>query len=204
MDAVTGLLGGAFDPPHLGHLALARAGIDRFGLERLLIRVVATPGHKRVVTPAEDRLALACIAFADVAEAEISLDRHARTVDSLEELALDDPVFLVGADEFVSFPTWKRPDRVLELARVGVATRPGYPREQLDAVLLRLGRPERVAFFEIPPYPVSSSSIRSMVAAGESIDDLVTPRVAAEIERRRLYRDLPEPTGTRVDSTETR
>ena len=58
-------------------------------------------------------------------EAEVALDPIARTVDSLEALALDDPVFLIGADEFVALPTWKDPQRVLDLARLGVATRPG-------------------------------------------------------------------------------
>lgn len=188
MDAVTGLLGGAFDPPHVGHVTLARRAIERFGLQRLLVRVVVSPGHKHVATPAEDRLALARVAFAALPGAEVALDPHDRTVDSLEELALDDPIFLVGADEFASFLDWKQPDRVLELARLAVATRPGYPRAQLEPVLAGLRRPDRVTFFEIPPQPVSSSSIRSMVAAGTSIEGLVTPEVADEIARRGLYR----------------
>jgi nicotinate-nucleotide adenylyltransferase len=188
VDAVTGLLGGAFDPPHVGHVTLARRAIDRFGLQRLLVRVVVSPGHKDVPTPAEDRLALARVAFAALPGVEVALDPHDRTVDSLEELALDDPIFLVGADEFASFLDWKQPDRVLELARLAVATRPGYRRAQLEPVLAGLRRPDRVTFFEIPPQPVSSSSIRSMVAAGTSIEGLVTPEVAAEIARRGLYR----------------
>ena len=122
-----GVFGGMFDPPHRGHVALARAGVEHFALDRLLVRVVADPGHRTVETPAELRLQLADVAFADIPGAEVALDPCARTVDSLESLGLDDPVFLVGADEFVSFPAWKDPQRVLELARLGVATRPGYP-----------------------------------------------------------------------------
>ena len=80
-----GLLGGVFDPPHVGHVALARAAVAQLELERLLVYVVADPGHKRATTPAETRLALARLAFADVPEATVELDRHARTVDSLEE-----------------------------------------------------------------------------------------------------------------------
>src|SRR5581483_529162 len=133
-----GILGGAFDPPHLGHVALARAAIEHFRLERLLVRVVAAPGHKQVVAPAEARLELARLAFADVAQAEVALDRHGRTVDSLEELSLDDPVFLIGADELVSFATWKEPERVLALARLGVATRPGFPPARLERALASL------------------------------------------------------------------
>ena len=106
MAAVTtGVLGGAFDPPHLGHVALARAGSARFGLGRLLVRVVAEPGHKDVATPPGVRLALAGLAFASLAGAEVALDPFARTVESLEALDLDNPVFLVGADEFADFLT---------------------------------------------------------------------------------------------------
>ena len=100
-----GILGGAFDPPHLGHVELARDGLERFALDRLLVRVVERPGHKEVSTAAAIRLDLARLAFAPVAVAEVSLDPFARTVDSLAALALPDPVFLVGADEFASFLT---------------------------------------------------------------------------------------------------
>lgn len=189
--SVVGLLGGAFDPPHLGHLALARGAVAHFGLERLLVRVVADPGHRLVTAPAEARLRLAELAFAAVPEAEVALDPYRRTVDSLEALTLSDPVFLVGADEFACFPTWKEPDRVLELACLGVATRPGHPRERLDAVLAGLARPERVVFFEIEPLPISSSSIRARVASGDTIDGLVPSAVAAEIDRLGLYRRSP-------------
>jgi nicotinate-nucleotide adenylyltransferase len=182
-----GLLGGAFNPPHAGHVALARAAVVRFALDRLLVRVIADPGHKEVATPAAVRLALTRLAFTDVPAAEVGLDPHARTVDSLVELALDDPVFIIGADEFAAFLDWKQPDRVLELATLGVATRPGYPRRTLDDVLARLRRPDRVVFFDIEPLPVSSSDIRRRIAAGEPIDGLVDPAVAAEIRRLGLY-----------------
>jgi nicotinate-nucleotide adenylyltransferase len=182
-----GILGGAFDPPHEGHIALARAAIDHFRLDRLLVRVVEDPGHKRVEACAADRLALAQLAFADVPGVEVTLDPFARTVDSLEELGFDDPVFLVGADEFVSFLEWKHPERVLELARLGVATRPGYPRRALDDVLAQLAQPERVALFPLEPSAVSSSEIRRRVRAGAPLEHLVSPAVAGEIGRRGLY-----------------
>ena len=120
MAVKVGVFGGAFDPPHVGHVELARAGIERFDLDRLLVRVVEQPGHKDVSTAAEIRLFLSELAFAPLDEAEVSLDPFARTVDSLEALALDDPVFLVGADEFADFASWKEPARVLQLARLGV------------------------------------------------------------------------------------
>lgn len=190
-----GILGGAFDPPHVGHVELARRGIERFDLDRLLVRVVEEPGHKDVATAPQIRLFLAELAFAPLDEAEVSLDPFPRTVDSLEALALDDPVFLVGADEFASFLAWKEPERVLDLARLGVATRPGVDRASLDAVLARLGRPDRVGFFEIDPLPVSSSDIRGRLAAGGSIRGLVPPPVEAEIARLELYRHVHRPGG---------
>ena len=188
MGLAVGIFGGAFDPPHLGHVELARRGIEHFGLEHLYVRVVADPGHKDVGTPPTVRLLLAALAFAPLGEVDVSLDPHARTIDSLEALGLDDPIFLVGADEFAAFLEWKEPERVLELARLGVATRPGVDRSRLDAVLAQLGRPDRVSFFEIEPLPVSSSDIRARVAAGASIDGLVPTAVEAEIARLGLYR----------------
>ena len=189
MGAVSvGVFGGAFDPPHVGHVELARRGIEHFDLGRLLVRVVEDPGHKDVRTPPDVRLHLAELAFGPLAGVEVELDPCARTVDSLLALGLDDPVFLVGADEFASFLSWKEPGRVLELARLGVATRPRVDRGRLDAVLGRLERPERVSFFEIEPLPVSSSDIRARSALGRPIDGLVPPAVAAEVARMELYR----------------
>ena len=99
-----------------------------------------------------------------------------------------DPTFLIGADEFLDFSTWKEPDTVLDLARLGVASRPGYDPGRFEQVLKGLERPDRVSFFEIEPVPISSSDIRGRVARGESIEGLVPPAVAAEIESRGLYR----------------
>ncbi len=183
-----GIFGGAFDPPHNGHIALAREAISHFGLSRLLVRVVADPGHKSVETAPEDRLALTEIAFATIDEAEVSLDPFSRTVDSLEALCLDDPVFLIGADELAAFPSWTRPDLVLELARIGAATRPGSDLADLDRVVRALGLPERVELFPITPLAISSSEVRDRVSAELPISDLVPTGVAAEIRRLGLYR----------------
>ena len=190
-----GVFGGAFDPPHVGHVELARRGIEQYGLDRLCVMVIEDPGHKDVATPPRVRLALSELAFGPLDQAEVSLDRFARTVDSLAALDLVDPVFLIGADEFASFLAWKDPERVLELARLGVATRPGVDPEALCGVLVQLRRPERVSFFEIEPLPVSSSEIRALAAAGSPITGLVPPAVEAEIERLGLYRPVDPPGG---------
>jgi nicotinate-nucleotide adenylyltransferase len=185
-----GLFGGVFDPPHNGHVALARSALEQLRLERLLILVVADPGHKRAQTPAETRLELARLAFDDP-RIDVELDPHARTVDSLEARSLLDPVFVIGADELADFPEWKEPARVLGLARLAVATRPGVPDEPVREALAHLQalhpRPDRISFFAIEPVPVSSTMIRERVARGESIDDLVPPKVADAIRRLGLY-----------------
>jgi nicotinate-nucleotide adenylyltransferase len=182
---VTALFGGAFDPPHLGHVALVEEARRRFAPERVVVLVVADPGHKGVDADAVDRLALARAAFPGD---DVELDHHARTVDLLRDGAYLDPLFLVGADEFVDFPSWKEPDAVLELARLGVATRPGYPSGQLEAVLAQLARPDRVLLFEIQPVDVSSSKVRGRVSRGKSIEGLVPPAVQRAIADAHLYR----------------
>jgi nicotinate-nucleotide adenylyltransferase len=182
---VTGLLGGTFNPPHNGHLALARAAQKHFGLDDLVVLVAERPGHKEVQLDAGTRLTLAQAAFPDYA---IEPDPHERTVDMLRAGDWSEPLFLIGADQFVDFLTWKDPEGVLALARIGVATRPGYPRERLDAVLQRVSRPDRVEMFEIEPVPISSREIRDRVSRGESIDGLVPSAVAELIRSLGLYR----------------
>ena len=186
-----GILGGVFDPPHVGHLAFARAAFEHFGLERLLVLVVADPGHKHAEAPAEARLQLARLAFADLTGIDVELDAHRRTVDFLEERRPADAVFLVGGDELADFASWKDPRRILELVRLGVALRPGVPEERVREALARVPAPDRISFFEMPPVPVSSSQVRERVRRGQPIDHLVPERVAEEIVRRGLYSGSP-------------
>ena len=175
--AIVGIFGGRFDPPHLGHLALARAAIERFGIDNLHVTVVADAAHKSSVASAADRLAMAELAFVEL-DATVELEEHRYTVDALEAAGYDDPVFLIGADELVAFPTWKSPERVLELARLGVATRPGYAPAAASP---------RIEIFELEPHPVSSSEIRECVRRGKPLDGLVSPAVARYLEERGLY-----------------
>ena len=181
----TGLLGGTFNPPHYGHLALADAAREHFDLDDLAVLVAVRPGHKEVELDGETRLRLARAAFPDY---DVELDPYERTVDLLQAGRWRDPIFLVGADAFSEFLMWKEPDTLLTLARVGVATRPGYPKELLDHVLEQLTHPERVEFFEIEPVAISSRDIRDRVSGGEPIDALVPPAVAELIESLGLYR----------------
>jgi nicotinate-nucleotide adenylyltransferase len=180
-----GIFGGAFDPPHRGHVELARSAKRELGLDRVIVLVAAQPGHKEVSTPAEVRLALAQAAFP---EDEVLLDDHARTIETLEaHPEWRDPFFLIGADEFCDFLSWVRPNDVVARARLAVATRPGFPRERLERVLEQLDRPERVLFFEIESIPVASRDLRSRLEAGEDVSEDVPSAVASIIRSGMLY-----------------
>jgi nicotinate-nucleotide adenylyltransferase len=181
---LTGLFGGAFDPPHVGHVALANAAKRHFGVPQLTVLVAEHPGHKETFLPAETRLELAKAAFPDD---DVRLDPYPRTLDLLRAESFDEPLFIIGADQFSDFLSWKDPDAVLERARLAVATRPGYPRERLDAVLEELDQPERVVFFDIEPNPAASREIRALAAAGAPLAGLVPDAVGRLIQVRGLY-----------------
>jgi nicotinate-nucleotide adenylyltransferase len=177
---MTGLYGGAFDPPHNGHVALAAGSKRAFAIPRLLVLVSENPGHKTTHSPADVRLELARAAFPDD---DVRLDPYPRTIELLRAEQFPEPLFVLGADEFCDFLSWREPDEILELAELAVGTRPGFRRERLDSVTERLRRPERVHFFEIEPNRASSTAIR----AGEPPDGLVPPAVAALIRQHHLY-----------------
>ena len=185
---MTGLFGGAFDPPHNGHMALAQTALEHFGLERLLALVVVDPGHRDVVLDFPARFTLAELAFGGLPRTKVVAEEHRFTVDAVRGAPFGDAIFLVGADEFAGFLSWQEPDGVLEEVRLGVATRPGFPRETLEPVRQALAWPDRVEFFGIPEVPVSGTEIRRRAVRGEPIEGLVPPAVAAEIDRLGLYR----------------
>ena len=180
---MTLLYGGAFDPPHNGHVELAREAEARFG-SPLVVLVTGNPGHRGVTASAEDRLELARAAFPS---RRVELDPHRFTIDLLRAGSWPDPVVVLGADELIDFPRWREPRAVLALARLAVATRPGYPVERVEEALARLGR-ERIDLFEMPAVPVSSTEVRSRLLRGEPIADAVPPAVARLIRKRGLYR----------------
>jgi nicotinate-nucleotide adenylyltransferase len=185
---MTGLYGGAFDPPHLGHVALARAALEHFGLERLVVLVSARPGHREVVLGVDERLRLADLAFDGLGPVDVRRDDHGRTIDLLRAEDFGEAILLIGADQLVDFPAWKEPDAIVERVQLGVATRPGLSRGELEAARDRLSRPDRVHFFEIEPHPISGRELRALAARGESLDGFVPAAVAREVASRGLYR----------------
>jgi nicotinate-nucleotide adenylyltransferase len=176
----TGIFGGRFDPPQVGHVALAKAALEQLPIDRLLVLVAAAPGHREVVAPPEERLWLARLAF-DFAD-EVALDEHAFTVDLVRDGRFDSAVFVVGADEGAAFPTWKEPDEILRHVRLAVGTRSGFP----PADLAEYG--DRVLSFELVSPPVSSTEVREGIAKGETLDGLVPPAVVRAIQEHGLYR----------------
>jgi nicotinate-nucleotide adenylyltransferase len=180
---VIGILGGTFDPPHNGHLALAEAAARELALDELVFLLAARPGHRPCAEDADTRLELARAAFGDVPHSRVERDENAFTVDAVRGGRFGDAVFVVGADEGAAFPTWKKPDEVLRWVRLAVGTRSGYP----PADLARYG--DRVLSFDLGSPPISSSAVRARIQAGKPIDDLVPPKVAELIRDRSLYRN---------------
>jgi nicotinate-nucleotide adenylyltransferase len=177
---VIGLLGGSFDPPHNGHVALAKAALEQLSIDRLVVLVAERPGHREApIVDAETRLKLARAAFPD---AHVELEPHPYTVDAVRGSRFDDAVFILGADQAGALDSWKDPNEVLKHVTLGVGTRAGYPKPDLS----RYG--DRVIQFELESPNVSSSEVRRRIASGETIAELVPPAVAKLIGALGLYR----------------
>jgi nicotinate-nucleotide adenylyltransferase len=188
------LLGGTFDPPHVGHVATAAIVRHALALDEVWLVVANRPWQKtgtRAVTPVADRLAMteAAVAGLDgVSASRIEIDRggDSYTADTLAELRAEQPgrhlFVVVGADAAAGLPTWERADEVRRGATTVLVDRPGVPIPGLPAgwSFVRV---------EIPRIDVSSTDLRRRVGRGEPIDGLVPPAVRAAIDERGLYRD---------------
>ena len=167
-----GLLGGRFDPPHNGHVALAKAALEQLPIERLLVLVAERPAHRDAIAGAEDRLDMARAAFEGLGV--VVLDPHQYTVDAVRGGRFGDAYFIVGADQAAEFENWKDPDEIRRWVQLAVGTRAGF---------------EGAVTFEFDSPDISGTDVRGRVARGEPIDDLVPPAVARIIDERGLYAD---------------
>ena len=195
----TGILGGTFNPPHIGHLIAAQEAHLQLGLDRVVFMPAGIPPHKQrgVEEPgAVHRLAMCRHAIGsdprfEVSAIEIDRPGPSYTVDTLEELnsrAPDTELFLiVGGDIAAGLPEWREPERVLSLATLAVAQREGTDRASIDEALAQVEGGGRVRFFEMPMISISSSAIRERVRTGESIRYLVPDAVAAYVDEHGLY-----------------
>jgi nicotinate-nucleotide adenylyltransferase len=194
-----GILGGTFNPPHMGHLVMAQEALDQLDLDRVVLMPVAAPPHKeaREDPGAAARLELCRLAVADderfaVSTLEIERGGASFTVDTLRELHDVEPehdlTFIVGGDMAQSLPAWREPEAILRLARLAVAEREGVRREDIARRLEPLHDGDRVVFFDMPRIDVSSSAIRRRVAEGRPVRYLVPDAVAAAIAEHGMYR----------------
>jgi nicotinate-nucleotide adenylyltransferase len=198
-----GVLGGTFDPIHVGHLAVAEEAREALRLARVLFVPAGQPPHKvpGSVSRVGDRVAMVQLAIADNPAFELSMIEVQRegpsyTVDTLEALARTNPGaqlhLILSAETFAELPTWHEPERLFEVARMAVVPREGYPAPD-PAWLARAfpGREGRVEYLGGPRLELSSTALRARVAAGRSIRYLVPQAVEAYIADHDLYRRLP-------------
>jgi nicotinate-nucleotide adenylyltransferase len=194
-----GILGGTFNPPHLGHLICAQEAYLQLGLDRMMLIPARIPPHKAVDEEPgpEHRLELCRLAVDgdeerfEVCDLEVLRDGPSYTVDTLEELhsrAPEQELFLiVGGDIAAGLPKWHEPERVLSLATLAVAERRGTSRDAVLDALRTLRGGEEARFFEMPTIAVSSTMLRQRVRAGDSIRYYVPDEVVHYIARHHLY-----------------
>ena len=201
-----GILGGTFNPPHRGHLALARHARDELSLERVVLMPVHTAPHKPGgADPGPGhRLAMCRLAAGSepgVSACALELERGgpSYTADTLKEIHERHPeaelTFIVGADTARTLPSWHEPQGVLELAALAVAARSGTDRGQVMAALEAAAGatgPLRVRFLEMAPIEASSSAARELLAAGKDATGMLSPEVADYVAEQGLYRDAKE------------
>jgi nicotinate-nucleotide adenylyltransferase len=194
------VLGGAFNPPHIGHLVLAHEAAFQLDLERVILVPTGEAPHKRIepepgpaVRLEMARRAAAGDELLEVSDLEIREDGPSYTFRTLERLSEQRPgdriFFLMGADVASQLESWKRPERVLELASLGIAGRPGTTLDEAEAALERLGAPERAETIRMPEIAISSTRIRRRVAQRRPVRYLVPDPVIELIESAGLYRE---------------
>jgi nicotinate-nucleotide adenylyltransferase len=194
-----GILGGTFNPPHLGHLVCAQEAYFRLRLNRVILVPARIPPHKPVDDEPgpEHRLEMCRVAsggeeWLDVSDLEMHRPGPSYTVDTLEQLhsrTPDSELFLiVGADIAAGLPEWREPERVLSLATVAVAERPGTPHSAVERALEEIAGGDSVTFFEMPEIGISSTMLRERVRAEQPTRYLMPDAVRSYIERHELYR----------------
>lgn len=186
-----GILGGTFDPPHIGHLVMATSVREALGLDVVILMVAGDPWQKTAaegVSPASDRLAMTQAAAQgveglEVSDAEVRRGGPTYTVETLEALSRQHPgaelFWILGADAARGLDTWHRHEDLMSLCTIVVVDRPGALMEVPEGI--------HVSFVESPRLEVSSTELRARAAAGRSLDFLVPPGAISVIRQRGLY-----------------
>ena len=194
-----GILGGAFNPPHIGHVVCAQEALVQLELDRVVFMPVGVAPHREIEHDpgAEARLEMAELAVAgddrfEVSRMEVDKDAPAYTSETLAALrdeTPDDELFLIlGGDQAASLGRWHEPEQVLERATVAVFERGSWGRNAIIITIGRLPGAERVRYLDMPLIQVSSSQVRRRVREGRPIRYLVPDKVASYIEENGLYR----------------
>jgi nicotinate-nucleotide adenylyltransferase len=193
-----GILGGTFNPPHVGHLICGQEALIQLELDRILMIPAGVPPHKEVDEDpgARQRLELCRRAVSgderfEVSALEMERDGPSYTVDTLAELhrmAPDSELYLiVGGDVAAGLASWREPERVLSLATLAIAGRRGTSDQAIGDTLAEIQGGERARFFRMPRIGISSTDIRERVQRHESIRYLVPDAVAKHISEHQLY-----------------
>jgi len=199
LGAAIGVLGSAFNPPHLGHLALAQEALWQLGLAEVVFVPTGHAPHKQIAEDPgrEARMEMTRLAAAEddrfsVSALEVDREGPSYTYETLEALAEEradrELVFVMGADAAVGLESWRRPERVVELARIAVARRSGVSETEVDAVMRSLGCEGRATMLAMPQFGVSSSAVRERAKQGRPLRYLVPQPVADYIEEEGIYR----------------
>jgi nicotinate-nucleotide adenylyltransferase len=194
------VLGGTFDPPHIGHVVVACEARWQLGLDEVRLVPARHPPHKRgaEMAPAERRAAWLEDAVAGreglvVSRIELERDGPSYTADTLDRMAADEPGvrlwFVLGADQLEGFPGWHDPGRILARARLAVVGRDGTGGRELAALAERVA-PGRADILDVPAIGVSASMIRRRMAAGLPVGHLLPPAVEQALVREGL---VPSP-----------
>jgi nicotinate-nucleotide adenylyltransferase len=198
-----GVFGGAFNPPHLGHLVCAQEVLLQLGLERVLFVPVGQAPHREIDDDPgrEVRLEMVELAIAGderfaVSRVEVDREGPSYTSDTLELFRAespDDELFLIlGGDQAAALPTWHEPEKVLERATVAAVERVGWSRSAIGIKLARLRGADRVRQLDMPVIQISATGIRRRVREGRPIRYLVPAEVEEYIRVRGLYRSKVE------------
>jgi nicotinate-nucleotide adenylyltransferase len=195
-----GVMGGTFDPIHIGHLIVAEAVRARLNLAEILFVPAGQPWLKvdSPISPAEHRVEMVRLALADkpyfkLSTMEIERAGPTYTVDTIAELkaqlgAEDELFFILGWDNLAELPRWRQPSRLIQMCRLVAVPRPGSPRPDLKALEAIIpGLSQRVALMDKPEIDISASAIRNRVAQGLSIHHLVPEPVGRYIKEHKLY-----------------
>ena len=195
------VLGGTFDPVHLGHLAVAAEACNLLNLNQLIFMPAGRPYFKNLenISAAKHRLNMLKLAIAGQPHYQISLIEIERegpsyAVDSMARIKSglkpeDELYFIMGWDSLLSLPQWYEASRLIEICRIVAAPRPGYPLPDVSQIEKDLpGLAHRCIVMERPLIDISSTAIRQKVAAGLPIDDAVPPAVAEYIRKEGLYK----------------